>query len=79
LKKSFLNRELRTLLGSYRDHKDLINLKARWSTVTNPAAGSNLMAPPTTIGRTREDKLIEALELMLQRNILQSRKRSEII
>lgn len=84
LKKSFLNNELKTLLTSYKDHKDLIDLKVRWSTAAGSQSSSNLILKEQAvstpfIGRTREDKLIEALELMLQRNIMQSKKRGEII
>ena len=62
--------ELKSLLATYRGHKDLINLKARWSTATGSQSSANLMNPQQILGRSREDKLIEALELMLQRNII---------
>ncbi|TNV85286.1 hypothetical protein FGO68_gene10664 [Halteria grandinella] len=83
LKKSFLNKELKNLLAGYKGHKDLINLKARWSTAAGSQSSQNLMLgaqeQQQQLGRSREDKLIEALELMLQRNIIQSKKRSEIV
>jgi hypothetical protein len=61
LRKSFFEVELKNLIASYRGHKDLINLKIRWG---NGTANSNNL----TQVKTREDKLLEAVQLILQRN-----------
>lgn len=83
LKKSFLGAELKTLLASYRDHKDLINLKARWSNAAGATSYSaiaqkqNGIDPQTlnNLGKTREDKLVSALELLLARNMKEGKRR----
>jgi hypothetical protein len=51
LRKSFFEVELKNLIGYYRGHKDLINLKLKWTTATQ--------------NKTREDKLLEAVQLIL--------------
>ena len=60
LRKSFFEVEIKNLIGYYRGHRDLINLKVRWGGSTNAAA--------LTQAKTREDKLLEAVQLILQRN-----------
>jgi hypothetical protein len=59
LKKSFFEVELKNLLMKYKTHRDLIDLRVKWS--------SNTV--------TREDKMIELLKLILERNMGQSENR----
>lgn len=61
LRKSFFEVEIKNLIGYYRGHKDLINLKVRWG-------GGTANSTASTQAKTREDKLLEAVQLILQRN-----------
>jgi hypothetical protein len=63
LRKSFFEVEIKNLIGYYRGHRDLINLKVRWG---GTAGSTNAAA--LTQAKTREDKLLEAVQLILQRN-----------
>jgi len=67
-----LKSEIRTLLISYRGHKDLIDLKAKWPSTIS------YFGNQTEI-RTRLDKLIDALDLMLSKNIINSSKSEELL
>ena len=76
LKKSFLGNELKILMASYKGHKDLINLKGRWSNAAGASSYAAITqklngndASTTQGGKSREEKLISALELMLNRNL----------
>ena len=59
LRKSFFEVEIKNLIGYYRGHKDLINLKVKWGTANSANASALSQA------KTREDKLLDAVQLIL--------------